>query len=148
MNKLMDAAAIRIGVELDLVTELAMRHKRKREEEEKADEDTKRMKEAKNAKQLAFLRNNIGRTDEDEILRKQRLKMEEDEKFDESDDEEYVAVVDSDDEWEEMTEDERRATFQAYYKKEMAAFESEGNTRGSLPNGATDEELGIAWEDG
>lgn len=148
LNKLMDAAAIRIGVELDLVTELAMRHKRKREEEEKADEATKKMKEAKNAKQLAFLRNNIGRTDEDELLRAQRLKMEKEDRLDESDDEEYVEVVDSDDEWEEMNEDERRATFQAYYKKEMAAFDLDGTARAKMSNDPHDDETGIAWEDG
>ncbi len=150
MSKLMDAAAIRIGAELDLVTELAVRHKRKREEEEKADEATKNMKEAKNAKELAFLRNNIGRTDKDDLLQKQRLKLEEEERLDESEDEEFVAVIDSDDEWEEMTEDERRANFQAYYKKEMIAYDAVDTFggHGMLPSSAKEDEAGIAWEDG
>eukprot|EP00551_Chaetoceros_affinis_P000189 CAMPEP_0203642058 /NCGR_PEP_ID=MMETSP0088-20131115/7409_1 /ASSEMBLY_ACC=CAM_ASM_001087 /TAXON_ID=426623 /ORGANISM="Chaetoceros affinis, Strain CCMP159" /LENGTH=453 /DNA_ID=CAMNT_0050497747 /DNA_START=77 /DNA_END=1435 /DNA_ORIENTATION=- len=146
MSKLLEAAAIRTGVEMDLVTELAMRHKRKREEEEKADEATKKMKEAQNAKQLSFLRNNIGRNDEDEELRAQRLKMEEEERMYESDDEEFVLVVDSDDEWEEMNEGERRATFQAYYKKEMAASGGiDGHGSRIISENNIDEEDGIAW---
>ncbi len=149
ISKLLDAAATRIGVEMDLVTELAMRHKRKREEEEKADEATKKMKEAQSAKQLSFLRNNIGRNDEDEELRAQRLKMEEEERMYESNDEEFVVVVDSDDEWEEMNEDERRATFQAYYKKEMAASGIIDGLGGRLlSENEIDDEDGIAWEDG
>ena len=149
IEKLLDAAAIRIGVELDLVTELAMRHKRKREEEDRADEATKRMKEAQSAKQLSFLRNNIGRNDELEALNAQRLKLAEEEGL-ESDDDEFVAVLDSDDEWEEMNEDERRATFQAFYKKEMASFGNidGNNSRSVSDNNGAEPEDGIVWEDG
>ena len=144
-DKLLDAAATRIGVELDLVTELAQRHKRKREEEEKADEATKKMKQAKTEKELSFLRNNIGRMDGDTEADEERRKREQEENL-ESDNEEFVGVEDSDDEWEEMNEDERRATFQAYYKREMAKFGTMG-TRTALENGNEDE-AGIAWEDG
>jgi transcription initiation factor IIE alpha subunit len=147
MSKQLDAAAIRVGVELDLVTELAMRHKRKREEEEKADEATKKMKREQSMKQLSFLRNNIGRNDEDEEARAQRLKMEAEERMYESDDEKFVAVVDSDDEWEEMNEDERRATFQAYYKKEMAVSGNADGTAGRTVSENEDDE-GVAWEEG
>lgn len=146
-EKLLDAAAIRIGVELDLVTELAMRHKRKREEEEKADAATKKRKEAQGAKQLSFLRNNIGRTDQDEEQRALRLRMEEEELMNESDEEEFVAVIDSDDEWEEMIEDERRAAFQAHYKREMAAYGNADNGRETIEN-VNEEVEGVAWEEG
>ena len=148
-EKLLDAAAIRIGVELDLVTELAMRHKRKREEEEKADEATKKMKEAQSVKQLSFLRNNIGRNDEDAKLRAKRLKMEEEERLNESEDEDFVAVLDSDDEWEAMKEDERRAAFQAFYKKEMASYGGVDSVNGRIVSDNSNEyDDGIAWEDG
>lgn len=151
MSKLLEAAAIRVGVEMDLVTELALRHKRRREEEERADEATKKMREAQNAKQLSFLRNNIGRNDgSEEEARAQRIREEEErELMYESDVDEFVAVLDEDDEWEEMNEGERRATFQAYYKKEMAAsggVDGQGN-RGMSENGVDDED-GVAWEDG
>ena len=99
------------------------------------------------AKQLSFLRNNIGRTDEDEEQRALRLKMEEEERMNESDEEEFVAVIDSDDEWEEMIEDERRAAFQAHYKREMAAYGNTENGKGTIENDQ-DEVEGVAWEDG
>ena len=58
----MDSVAVRVGVELDVVMALAMRHKQRREEEENQDEEAKKKKQAMN-ETLAFLKNNIGRND-------------------------------------------------------------------------------------
>jgi len=153
-KKILDAAAIRVGTELDLVSELARRHKRQREIEEQLDEDSKKRKEMQSAKQLVFLRDNIGRSYENEEQRKARMKIIEEERLlDESDEEDFVMVVDSDDEWENMNEDVRRAKFQALYKKEMARCERGINgDAGAAITVSQDEEndyddTTIAWED-
>ena len=134
-EKLLDAAAVRVGVELDVVTSLAMRHKRRRQEEENQDEETKKKKRIQE-ETLAFLKNNIGRNDTDDYDYRRRRDEEDDEKDheDSDNDEDVNLMVDSEDEWADMTEDVRRATFQAFYKKEKARLKasliSSGNSGG------------------
>lgn len=139
-EKLLDSAAIRVGAELDLITSLAVRHKRKREaeEEENRDEESQ-LKKSKNAT-LLFLRNNIGRNDQEQLHN-----YAEEENPDDSDDDEVMLVNDSDDEWAEMKEDERLAIFQALYKKEKARLL--GGEAGAS-NDVDDADIpGVNWED-
>lgn len=160
-ERLLDAAAVRVGVELDIVASLARMHKRKRkEEDEKEDDASTKRKKAQN-ETLTFLKNNIGRNDDLEMERQRRL-IEEDGN-DEDDDTDYdddsLVAAESDDEWEEMNEDVRRATYQAYYKKEKARMKalllSEGPREGHKAtatvseNGEDDNDVfGVNWEDG
>ena len=153
-SQLLEEAAIRVGVELDLVSALAKRHKHKREEEERQDEEAKRKREAQN-KTLTFLRNNIGRNDEDEEARAQRLKQEAEEDDNDSDLEDIAVVIDSDEEAPEMTDDVRRATFQASYKREFARqkqilglVKKSNNGNAQLIPNNDDEEEGVNWEEG
>jgi len=116
-RELLDAAAIRVGVELDLVSELARQHKRKLEDEEKEKNEGKIKKKAG---ELTFLNNNIGRDDirQPDGSAKQLRKGQEE--ASDSEDDVIGIVVDSDDEFANMKDDERRVRFSAYYKKEMA----------------------------
>jgi len=168
LEKLLDAASIRVGVELDIVTSLAMMHKRKREEEEmNQDEAAKKRREAQNAT-LLFLRNNIGRNDDDDGA---DADLKNDYDSGEDDEDDACIVIDAEDEWAEMKEDERRATFQAFYKKEKArlkalyvgdgggaggAAQSSQNGR-AMQNGEDEDGIiidpedhtgAVAWEDG
>eukprot|EP00957_Ditylum_brightwellii_P202560 15330681-Ditylum_brightwellii.AAC.1 len=98
-----------------------MMHKRKWEEEEmNQDEAVKKQREAQNAT-LLFLRNNVGRNDDNDGAAADAKDA-----YDSGDDDEDDAciVVDAEDEWAEMKEDERRAIFQAFYKKEKARLKS------------------------
>ena len=135
-EKLLDAAAVRVGVELDVVTSLAMRHKRKREEEESQDEEAKKRKRA-NDETLAFLKNSIGRNDDDVEASRRRAEEEEQKNDESDDDDDLYLVVDSDDEWAEMTEDVRRATFQAFYKKEKARLKASTNDNVNTSGGGS-----------
>lgn len=161
-EKLLDAAAVRVGVELDIVTSLAMKHKRKRKEEEEENEDEALSKQKRAQHEtLAFLKNNIGRNDDLELERQRRHLMEEMDENDDSDEEDSHVIAESEDEWEEMTEDVRRATFQAYYKKEKARLKSlilginEGDedhhTMAVVSDDNHEEQddiIGVNWEDG
>jgi hypothetical protein len=161
-EKLLDAAAVRVGVELDIVTSLAMKHKRKRKEEEEENEDEVLSKQKRAQHEtLAFLKNNIGRNDDLALERQRRHLMEEMDENDDSDEEDSHVIAESDDEWEEMTEDVRRATFQAYYKKEKARLKSlilgikEGDedhhTMAVVSDDNHEEQddiIGVNWEDG
>jgi hypothetical protein len=157
-EKLLDAAAVRVGVELDIVTSLAMKHKRKRKEEENEDETLSQRKKAQH-ETLAFLKNNIGRNDDFESESHRSHLMDEVDEED-SDEEDSHVIAESDDEWEEMTEDVRRATFQAYYKKEKARLKAlilgingeedhhNNMTIVSDDNGEHEDIMGVNWEDG
>ena len=154
-SKLLDEAAIRVGVELDLISALAMWHQRKKEEEEQKDNGDKQ-KRQNQAATLHFLRNSIGRIEEDDDddeqeakRRKLHEKMMNKHNRDENESEpqnEYLA----------MTEDERRATFQAYYKKDMARQRTllypdsnPGNLNQShIDKDELDEYGNVLWEDG
>ena len=121
-RELLDAAAIRVGVELDLVSELARQHKRRKEEEER---EKSLGKNKKKAQELTFLQNNIGK----DVVGQQKdaaekLKGKEEEEASDSEPDVIGIVVDSDDEFANMKDDERRPRFSAYYKKEMARQKS------------------------
>jgi hypothetical protein len=145
-------------VELDIVTSLAMKHKRKRKEEENEDETLSQRKKAQH-ETLAFLKNNIGRNDDFESESHRSHLMDEVDEED-SDEEDSHVIAESDDEWEEMTEDVRRATFQAYYKKEKARLKAlilgingeedhhNNMTIVSDDNGEHEDIMGVNWEDG
>jgi hypothetical protein len=149
-EKLLEAAAVRAGVELDVVTSLAMQHKRKRQEEENEDEASKQKKKAQDDT-LTFLKNNIGRNDESEMERARRLE-EEEEGNDSDDDNDDNMVVDSGDEWAEMSEDKRRATFQTTYKRERARLKAladgENPLQAIVSDDGDDDEPGVNWEEG
>jgi len=156
-SQLLEEAAIRVGVELDLVSALAKRHKRKREEEERQDEAAIKRREAQN-KTLMFLRNNIGRNEEGEEARAQRLKLEAEDEDNDSDLEDIAVVMDSDEDAPQISDDVRRATFQASYKRELArqkqllGLSNKGGAYTDsnaqlIPNGDEDED-GVNWEEG
>ncbi len=147
-EKLLDAAAVRVGVELDVVTSLAIRHKRKRQEEESKDEAAKK-KKAEQYETLSFLKNNIGRNDDVGGIRED---YENQDNQDDSDDDDACLVVDAEDDWAEMKEDERRATFLAFYKKEKARLKVVSGDEASNGTEITQDEYnddfpGVNWED-
>mmetsp|Transcript_8131 Transcript_8131/g.15303 ORF Transcript_8131/g.15303 Transcript_8131/m.15303 type:complete len:478 (+) Transcript_8131:1723-3156(+) len=161
-EKLLDAAAVRVGVELDIVTSLAIKHKRKRKEEEDNEDETMSQRKKAQHDTLVFLKNNIGRNDDFDAERHRRHLIDEEVDDDDSDEEDSHVIAESDDEWEDMTEDVRRATFQAYYKKEKARLKAlllggggttdDGNHDMSVvisdDNGDQDDIMGVNWEDG
>jgi len=171
-REILDAAAIRIGVEPDLVSELFKQQKRKKEEEEQRE-----AAEAENGKKkpkyetLHFLKDNIGRNDKrDDTAGKDGGHNPQKQYVDDedTDNDEIGIPVDSDDEFANMTDDERRVRFSAYYKKElmrqkrllqlnnMTAEESARLMReqqqrpgsGTNANGMDGNGELIAWEDG
>jgi hypothetical protein len=127
-----------------------MQHKRRRQEEENEDEASKQKKKAQN-ETLTFLKNNIGKNDESEIERARRMEEKDANGYESDEDDNYV-VVDSDDEWAEMSEDVRRATFQAYYKKEKvrlkALADGENPLKAVVSDDCDDDEPGVNWEAG
>ena len=164
-RELLDAAAIRgVGVELDLVSDLALQHKRKKEEEAKQSE-SERKEKAKKYQTLQFLKDNIGRTEEEGSIanREEKLSSEEPKGDADEDEDEFGIAIESDDEFADMTADERRVRFSAYYKKEMLRqkallLQSEGmngssgtnNHAAIVSDNGEDIEDGehVAWEDG
>lgn len=152
---LLDAAAIRVGVELDLVSELAREHKRRKEKEE----EEAKIGEKKKEKELTFLNNNIGRDDLMQQASTQSVKHQKEES--DSEDDVIGIAVESEDEFANMEDDERGVRFSAYYKKEMArqralmqphntSGDETRNRQGSLITDDGDFEDGdnIAWDDG
>eukprot|EP00565_Helicotheca_tamesis_P004037 CAMPEP_0185732902 /NCGR_PEP_ID=MMETSP1171-20130828/17872_1 /TAXON_ID=374046 /ORGANISM="Helicotheca tamensis, Strain CCMP826" /LENGTH=489 /DNA_ID=CAMNT_0028402507 /DNA_START=127 /DNA_END=1593 /DNA_ORIENTATION=- len=147
-SKLMDAAASRVGVSVDIATALleAQRRERKRARGEGGDESENKKQNTSAANlpgTLFFLRNNIGRkgfVDEEERERRRLLEEE-----DETDDEEEVeggavVVMDDADELRAMPEEERRMVFQSHYKEEkqrqLALLQSGlGKSAGKTLNG-------------
>jgi hypothetical protein len=149
-EKLLDAAAVRVGVELDIVSTLAKKHKRKRKEEEETEDEAAAQRKKAQHETLVFLKNNIGRNEDIESERSRRLLIDEMEGAESDEDDSYVAV-ETDDEWEDMTEDVRRATFQAYYKKEKARMKAlllGGEVDKHEIAMEEDDILGVNWEEG
>jgi len=141
--KCLDAAAVRIGVEPDLM----MQMKRRRIEKALYDNESKRYK--KSIHELPFLINNIGLIDEDEVNGHSAAH-----------DKTSVAYVDKVTPYviepelealERMSEEEKRVTFQAFYKKELqrqrSIFFQTQSLSQSFTNGIGDENM-IAWIDG
>uniref|UniRef100_A0A7S1Z7X5 HTH TFE/IIEalpha-type domain-containing protein n=1 Tax=Ditylum brightwellii TaxID=49249 RepID=A0A7S1Z7X5_9STRA len=150
-GKLMDAAASRVGVAVDIATALleAQRRERKRARGEGGDDDDGGAKKQNTSAAnlpgtLFFLRNNIGRkgfVDEEERERRRLLEEEV-----ETDDEEEVeggtvVVMDDADELRAMPEEERRIVFQSHYKEEkrrqLSLLKCDLDKFGKVTNGAT-----------
>jgi len=144
-NKLVDAAAMKVGVDLGLVARVVMdereRLKRKREEQKREREEAEAgngtKKKKKQSGELHFLQDNLGATNSvigtlgasgelsKEEKEKRRLGYLEQDGEEEEDDEEgqnrmeSYYVSDETDILRNLPEDERRAAFQAQYKAEV-----------------------------
>ena len=162
-QKLMDAAASRVGADLPIY---ALMQKRKRESEQ-LEKAKKRSKTGTNNSHttLDFLSNNLGLTEREANMEKERQGEialdDDDEDYDgQADDKDGIIVTDGVEELQALTEEERHAKFQALYKLEMERqrkvlnLETEKGTDGlSLPQltaeDCTDmEDSGVIWEDG
>lgn len=167
-NKLIDAAAMKVGMDLGLVARVVIeererRLKKKREEKQKEEEAGGKKKKHTLGAELYFLGDNLGFSNSDmsrEEKERRRLgylggggeSSDEDEKHQQKD---SYYVSDETDEFRSLPEDDRRAAFQAQYKAEV---ERQKNLLG-ITNGndtvqyrATSEKdedaESIAWEDG
>lgn len=169
-NKLVDAAAMKVGVDLGLVARVILdereRLKRKREEKEKEDNNDgngggkKKKKNKSGVQELEFLRDNLG-------LDGGQLSKEEKEKRrlaylgggddDESSDEEDFAIdknilPDETDELRNLPESDRRIAFQQQYKMEverqirLLGLKSLDDLMPSLED--DEDGAGVDWEDG
>ncbi|KAL7541136.1 hypothetical protein ACHAXR_010660 [Thalassiosira sp. AJA248-18] len=159
-NKLVDAAAMKVGVDLGLVANVIInerekRLKRKREEKRKAEEGGGVNGGGGPGSELHFLRDNLGITNaEKEKRRLDHLGGWEDSSDEEEENENFVS--DETDELRNLPEDDRRAAFQAQYKAEVerqkklhgiASLDDLVSFQSSQIDGDDDLE-GIAWEDG
>jgi transcription initiation factor IIE alpha subunit len=157
-RKLMEAAASRIGADLPLYVKMA-REKRKQQEQVEAEHARKRQKGEDPSGGLSFLKNNIGRTKREEELEKARLKelsrlQQEGSDVVLVDEDNGTFVFDDLEEFQKLTEEERRAVFQAQYKVEMerqiqllGLTPEKTGGRSSLADDSMDESS-ISWEDG
>ena len=145
-NKLVDAAAMKVGVDLGLVANLILEERKrralvkKRKGEEKEEENGKGgkgghagngIKKKKNmGEELDFLKNNLGiasaamgglSREEKERRRLGHLAGDDDSSDEDEDEEqkEIFVVTDETDELRNLPEDDRRAAFQAQYKIEV-----------------------------
>jgi hypothetical protein len=162
-QKLMDAAASRVGADLPIS---ALMHKRKRESEE-LEKAKKRSKTSTNnaPTTLDFLTNNLGLTEREAKMEEERQReivLDDDDKDydDQVDGKDGIILTDGIEELQALTDEERHAKFQALYKLEMERqrkvlnLEAEkGNDGLSLPQltaeDATDvEDASVIWEDG
>lgn len=166
-KKLLDAAASRVGIEVDPETALTLGRKRAREKEAAEDEEDRDDKDGngngngkggkkKQAKKeapqtLDFLLDNIGRgvtTDESAGLGK--LMEESGESDIESEDEDANLILDPTDEFRRLPEAERRVIFQARYREELARqlkLLAPLQTDTSDDNSTDEEDMDIEWED-
>eukprot|EP00562_Extubocellulus_spinifer_P006513 CAMPEP_0178518740 /NCGR_PEP_ID=MMETSP0696-20121128/26434_1 /TAXON_ID=265572 /ORGANISM="Extubocellulus spinifer, Strain CCMP396" /LENGTH=480 /DNA_ID=CAMNT_0020149355 /DNA_START=33 /DNA_END=1472 /DNA_ORIENTATION=+ len=161
-KKLLDAAASRVGIEIDPETALVVGRKRARgmaaaDEEDDSDSNGggggnnrsggKKKKAKKETPQtLDFLLDNIGRgfTDESAGL-VGGVNQEPDETDVDSDDEDANLILDPTDEFRRLSEGERRVIFQARYREELARQLKLLRTGSSDENGTDDEEDDIEW---
>ena len=137
-NKLVDAAAMKVGVDLGLVAKVIIeereRQKRKREEKKKEEEDeaadgNNKKKKMKPGQELFFLQDSLGLGGADVISKEERekrrlgyLQGNDADSADEDDRKkkhESYYVSDETDELRNLPEGERRAAFQAQYKAEV-----------------------------
>jgi len=157
-NKLVDAAAMKVGVDLGLVARVVIdereRQKRKREEKKKEEEEGGKKKKKAN-QELYFLQDSLGMGGAElskEEKEKRRLgyleggdNLEEEEKQPK----ESYYVSDETDELRNLPEEERRAAFQAQYKAEVARQKK----LLGIPDEQSQYKIGdgletVAWEDG
>jgi len=166
-NKLVDAAAMKVGVDLGLVAQVIIdereRQKRKREETKRELEDGggKKKKKKSEQQELYFLQDSLGLDGAElskEEREKRRLGYLEGDGNDLSDDDdekqpqESYFVSDETDELRNLPEDDRRAAFQAQYKAEVERQKKLLGIR-SLDElvpvqDENDESDDVAWEDG
>ena len=167
-NKLIDAAAMKVGMDLGLVARVVIeererRLKKKREEKQKEEEAGGKKKKHTLGAELYFLGDNLGFSNSDmsrEEKERRRLgylggggeSSDEDEKHQQKD---SYYVSDETDEFRSLPEDDRRAAFQAQYKAEVERQKNLlGITNGndivqSQAASEKDEDVeSIAWEDG
>lgn len=162
-QKLMDAAASRVGADLPIS---ALMHKRRRESEELEKAKKRNKTSTNNAPMtLHFLTNNLGLTEREAKMEEERQREivldDDDEDYDDQvDGKDGIILTDGIEELQALTDEERHAKFQALYKLEMERqrkvlnLEAEkGNDGLSLPQltaeGATDvEDASVIWEDG
>ena len=168
-NKLVDAAAMKVGVDLGLVARVILdereRLKRKREEKEKEEDNEgsggkKKKKNKSGVQELEFLRDNLG-LDGGQLSKEEKEKRrlaylgggDDDES---SDEEDYFAIdknilPDETDELRNLPESDRRIAFQQQYKMEverqikLLGLKSLDDLMPSLED---DEDNGVDWEDG
>lgn len=141
-RKLMDAAASRVGASLPVHWQLrVIQHARvkKQQEEEAA---AKAKKKTKIHAGLVFLENNIGRPT------RERLEFQDGNEDEVDENEEGVALVDDTQEILDMTDDERKAAFQAQYKVEMGRQAKLLHLEADGPPRLMGEDEGITWEEG
>jgi len=148
-SKLLDAAASRVGIEVDPETELTLGRKRAREKaaaareglgdddddddssdggetnggKKRARKNSSNSKKKKNAEAqtLDFLIDNIGRGAAVDNDRYGKINEgDEDSNPDDSDDEDANFVLDATDEFRRLPEEERRVLFMARYREELA----------------------------
>mmetsp|Transcript_19667 Transcript_19667/g.42753 ORF Transcript_19667/g.42753 Transcript_19667/m.42753 type:complete len:490 (+) Transcript_19667:88-1557(+) len=170
-NKLVDAAAMKVGVDLGLVARVIFgereRQKRKREEQKKEEEEGgPGKKKVGLGAELYFLGDNLG-IDGTEISKEEREKRRLDYLQgggDDSSDEdegqkqkESYYVSDETDELRNLPEDDRRAAFQAQYKAEverqkkllgLSSLDDLVPSFKSEMDGDNDDLESVAWEDG
>ncbi len=168
-NKLIDAAAMKVGVDIGLVARVIMEERerqlqRKREEKQR-EKDGKRKKQ-QGVDELHFLRDNLGVLSAElsrEEKRKRRRVDEDDASSDNDSDENHPKrsyyISDETDELWNLPEDDRRSAFQAQYKaeverqKKLLGIASLDDVimpfRSQLDGNDDGDELdNVAWEDG
>jgi transcription initiation factor TFIIE subunit alpha len=161
-QKLMDAAASRVGADLPIY---ALMQKRKREAEE-MEREKKKNKTTNNApKSLDFLKNNIGLTEHEVRMEEDRqrdivLDDEVEDYGDQADGKDAIILAEGVQEMHALSDEERHAKFQGLYKLEMERqrkvlnLEVDKSADGlSLPQltaeYSTDvEDSSVNWEDG
>lgn len=167
-NKLIDAAAMKVGVDIGLVARVIMEERerqlqRKREEKQR-EKDGKRKKQ-QGGDELHFLRDNLGVLSAElsrEEKKKQR-RVDDDASYDNDNDENHPRrsyyISDETDELWALPEDDRRSAFQAQYKaeverqKKLLGISSLDDiitpSRSQLDGDDAGDELdNVAWEDG
>jgi transcription initiation factor IIE alpha subunit len=149
-RKLMDAAASRVGISLPLHLELEIALKRKLEEEKKKMLDDPKKKKAK-VQTLDFLNDNIGRGAAEVYIQHESILGENDTASVESATHETELVLsDETEELKLLSEESRRAAFQAQYKLAMEhqMFVMDlGDMDSPRPVGAEDDDRSVLWED-
>ena len=175
-SKLLDAAASRVGIEVDPETELTLGRKRAREKaaaskdglgDDDDDSDSSDSGEANGKKRakktsssgkkkkaavqtLDFLIDNIGRgVAADDSERYGKIKEEdEDSNLDDSDNEDGNFVLDATDEFRRLPEQERKLLFMARYREELARQLKLLAETASLGMAGDEEDDSIEWEEG
>ena len=168
-NKLVDAAAMKVGVDLGLVAKVLIKERerrlKRRQEEKEKEEAGGVKKKKKEVEELHFLRDNLGIAGSGvtkEEKEKRRLdylgggdESSDDDEEDEQTKMESFYVSDETDELRNLPEDDRRLAFQAQYKaeverqKKLLGITSLDGLVSFRPQMDGEEDLeSVAWEDG